>query len=392
MLASLLGLGACSTVNSTASLEGPGAAPARVADYGRSPAYENSDPAPRRVALSNNLRSDAMPYGGRTAAPMGFLEMCSRSPMDCSHSSQYDPQRIRMLARDGLVARYQIAMTGRDPNSNVPDFQVAATGQAPVAAAAAPAPQIDRASLVNGFVSGGVHRLGGYLNVPADSPKGGPEGGPEGDNTQVAGNDGPAPAAVSSDMRPMLSWGAKASTEQAVPVAAQLGGDARVMTAEMSDQAQDYVRITMDTDTLAVMRAVNDQVNGIMRPATDMQNYGIADYWNVPALVRGVRGDCEDFALEKRRLLIEHGVPAGALSIAIVRTRLDEEHAVLVVTTDAGDYVLDNLAYDVRPWRRAGYIWVARQGPGDDLTWVSLATANFAPPMRAATVYVANAR
>lgn len=373
-LASLLGLGACSTVNSTASIDGPGAAPIRTA------AYETTEAAPRRTALSGGMRSDAMPYGQRTAAPMGFLEMCSRSPMDCSHGSRFDPQRIRTLARDGLVVRYQIAMAGRDPNTDIPDIQVAATGKAAAATPAEPTPQIDRASVVAGFVSGGVHRLGGYLKVPADTPSDGA--------AQVADNDGPAPGVVASDMRPMLSWGAKASTEQALPASS----DARLVAADLPEQAADYVRIGMDGGALTLLRAVNDEVNGLMRATSDIQIYGIADYWNDPVLVRGVRGDCEDFALEKRRLLIEHGVPAASLSIAIVRTRLGEEHAVLVVTTDAGDYVLDNLAYDVRPWRRAGYTWISRQGPGDDLGWVSLAPANSAPPMRPATVYIANTR
>lgn len=372
-VASLLGLGACSSVSSTASLQGPGVAPVRMAPSGGA---QDREGPPRMVAVSNALRSDAMPYGQRTAAPMGFLEMCSRSPMDCSHSSQYDPQRIRTLAREGLVVRYQIAMGGRDPNADIPDIQVAATGQASAATAPTPAPQIDRASLVNGFVNGGVHRLGGYLKVPADtSPNSG---------VQSVGNDGPVPGVVSSTVRPMLSWG---SRTDAAPSQVR-----ETVISTAGAQPQDYVRIAMAGETPNLLRSVNNQVNGLMRATTDIQTYGIADYWNDPVLVRGVRGDCEDFALEKRRMLVEHGVPAAALSIAIVKTRLGEEHAVLVVSTDAGDYVLDNLAYDVRPWRRTGYTWIARQGPGDDLTWVSLAPANAAPPLKAATVYIANAR
>ncbi len=384
--ASLLGLGACSTVNSTASLDRPGMASARAPVLAQGVVREAGGEAPRRIAISGGMRSDAMPYGDRTPAPMGFLEMCSRSPMDCSHSAQYDPQRIRTLAREGLVVRYQIAMTGRDPNADVPDIQVAATGQSPVATAGQ-APQIDRAAVVGGFVNGGIHRLGGYLKVPADTSS---------DDKAPAGSDGPVPGVVASDMRPALTWGAKALTRQtealqALPATAA-DSEAGLVAAAAQEPSQDYVRIAMDGGTLNLLRAVNDQVNSLMRAATDIQNYGVADYWNDPVLVRGVRGDCEDFALEKRRMLVEHGVPAAALSIAIVRTRLGEEHAVLVVTTDAGDYVLDNLTYDVRPWRRAGYTWVARQGPGDDLAWVSLAPANAAAPSRPATVYVANAR
>jgi len=374
-IASLLGLGACSSVSSTASLQRPDVAPVRMAPSGAQ-ARDAFEAIPRIVAVSNAARSDAMPYGQRTAAPMGFLEMCSRSPMDCSHSSQYDPQRIRTLAREGLVVRYQIAMGGRDPNADIPDIQVAATGQAPVATEPTPAPQIDRASLVNGFVNGGVHRLGGYLKVPADTSSN--------RGIQDAGEDGPAPGVVSSTMRPMLNWGGRANVAPSQPQEA--------VTLTSGAQPQDYVRIAMAGGTLSPLRSVNNQVNGLMRATTDIQTYGIADYWNDPVLVRGVRGDCEDFALEKRRMLVEHGVPAAALSIAIVKTRLGEEHAVLVVSTDAGDYVLDNLAYDVRPWRRTGYTWIARQGPGDDLSWVSLAPANAAPPLKAATVYIANAR
>ncbi len=386
-IVSLLGLGACASVNTTASLEAPGLEkPGRAAVYGRAAAYIVAAEAPRRAALSNGLRSDAMPYGQGTAAPMGFLEMCSRSPMDCSHGSEYDPQRIRTLARDGLVTRYQIAMGRGDAVSDIPDIQVAATGHAPAAAPAQDAPQIDRTALVGGFVRGGVHRLGGYLNVPADNTAG--------SDAQAAEADGPVPGVVLSDLRPMLSWGAKASGDDGVAVQTAQA-DARLMTADLSepsDQPEDYVRIAMDGTTLSLLRSVNDQVNGTMRATTDVQTYGVSDYWNDPALTRGVRGDCEDFALEKRRMLIEHGVPVASLSLAIVRTRRGEEHAVLVVTTDAGDYVLDNLTYDVRPWRKAGYTWISRQGPGNDLGWVSLVPANSAPQLRPATVYVANAR
>jgi len=382
-IVSLLALGACSSVNSTVSLTEP-VRPVRTAVYA---AADSGAETPRRIKVSNVAQSDAMPYGQRTAAPMGFLELCSRSPMDCSHGTEFDPQHIRTLAREGLVVRYQIAMGNRAPDADIPDIQVAATGRAPVATPVAATPQIDRMALVGGFVSGGMHRLGGYLNVPADTSSDGGAAPPA---------DGPVPGVVASDLRPVLGWGAKAAggdMMKGLPAAMRLG-EARLMTADLRDRTadvQDYVRIAMDGSTLSLLRSANDQVNDLMRATTDIQTYGVADYWNDPVLVRGARGDCEDFALEKRRVLIEHGVPAGSLSIAIVKTRQGEEHAVLVVTTDAGDYVLDNLTYDVRPWRRTGYTWISRQGPGDDLGWVSLAPANGAPrPQNAA--YMANAR
>ena len=61
-----------------------------------------------------------------------------------------------------------------------------------------------------------------------------------------------------------------------------------------------------------------------------------------------------------------------ALTIAIVRTRQGEGHAVLLVATDQGEYVLDNLSPWAMPWRQVGYQWLKRQAPGQPLTWVSI--------------------
>jgi predicted transglutaminase-like cysteine proteinase len=137
--------------------------------------------------------------------------------------------------------------------------------------------------------------------------------------------------------------------------------------------AADYVRIDLDGPAMATLKVVNNRVNRGLIADTDARVYQTNDYWEAPALTRGARGDCEDFALVKRRLLIAQGIPATALSLAIVRTRYNEDHAVLVVATRQGDFVLDNLAFKVKPWQKTGYDWVSRQAPGDDLGWVSLA-------------------
>lgn len=134
----------------------------------------------------------------------------------------------------------------------------------------------------------------------------------------------------------------------------------------------DYARTDLTPDMLKRIKAVNRNVNRRLVADTDAHIYHINDYWDAPALTPGARGDCEDFALVKRRQLIEQGIPAAALSLAIVRTRYDEDHAVLVVSTLQGDIVLDNLAYSVKPWARTGYTWISRQAPGDALGWVSL--------------------
>ena len=49
----------------------------------------------------------------------------------------------------------------------------------------------------------------------------------------------------------------------------------------------------------------------------DQRHYGRAEYWNIPT---DGYGDCEDYALTKRRDLIAAGFPAQALRIAVVLT------------------------------------------------------------------------
>ena len=143
--------------------------------------------------------------------------------------------------------------------------------------------------------------------------------------------------------------------------------------------AADYVRIDLDRGAMATLKAVNRRVNRGLIADTDARVYQTNDYWDAPPLTPGARGDCEDFALVKRRLLIEQGIPAAALSLAIVRTRYNEDHAVLVVATRQGDFVLDNLAFAVKPWQKTDYDWISRQAPGDDLGWVSLAPVSPVP-------------
>lgn len=163
----------------------------------------------------------------------------------------------------------------------------------------------------------------------------------------------------------------------------RLTGNRLIDATQAATPVADYVRIDLDRDAMTILKTVNRRVNHDLIADTDAHVYQVNDYWEAPALTRGARGDCEDFALVKRRLLIAAGIPATALSLAIVRTRYGEDHAVLVVATRQGDFVLDNLASRVRPWQKTGYDWVSRQGPGDDLGWVSLTPVPSAVPMRA---------
>lgn len=107
-------------------------------------------------------------------------------------------------------------------------------------------------------------------------------------------------------------------------------------------------------EVMATLKRVNTRVNNAITPTNDSNG----DVWTVNATT----GDCEDYVLAKRRALIQSGLPASALRIAYVKTRTGIGHAILVVKTTRGDYVLDNLNRSVRPLSQAGYRIVSISG------------------------------
>jgi predicted transglutaminase-like cysteine proteinase len=117
------------------------------------------------------------------------------------------------------------------------------------------------------------------------------------------------------------------------------------------------------------LQNVNRYVNESIRPMTDLEHWGMIEKWSYPD---DGYGDCEDYVLLKRRLLVQAGWPREALLITVVRDRRDEGHAVLTVKTDRGEFILDNQAEDVLPWFETGYRFVKRQSQKDPNVWVSL--------------------
>lgn len=117
--------------------------------------------------------------------------------------------------------------------------------------------------------------------------------------------------------------------------------------------------------------AVNDNANTAIEPDTDQNIYGREEYWNYPDGLG--KGDCEDFALLKRRELMQRGWPAGSLLITVVRQTNGDGHAVLTVRTDRGDLVLDNLEGRIKLWDQTDYQFIKRQSDVDSGRWVSIA-------------------
>jgi len=73
-------------------------------------------------------------------------------------------------------------------------------------------------------------------------------------------------------------------------------------------------------DLLKVNRWVNESV----KPMTDMDHWGVIEKWSLPT---DGYGDCEDYVLLKRKMLIDAGWPREALLITVVRDRQGRVHS-----------------------------------------------------------------
>ena len=114
---------------------------------------------------------------------------------------------------------------------------------------------------------------------------------------------------------------------------------------------------------------VNRWVNETIKPLTDFEHWGVVERWSYPD---DGYGDCEDYVLLKRRTLIQFGWPREALLVTVVRDTEDKTHAVLTVTTDWGDFVLDNQSADILLWSETGYRFIKRQSQSNPNVWVLL--------------------
>ena len=117
---------------------------------------------------------------------------------------------------------------------------------------------------------------------------------------------------------------------------------------------------------LSLARQVNNEVNRTIHGRPDLETYGQVDYWSLP--VNG-EGDCEDYAMLKKRELLKAGVPPEQLLLATVLTQRSAPHAVLVLRLNSGDYVLDNLRQRLLTWRRTGFTFLKMQDPSQLDRW-----------------------
>ncbi len=114
---------------------------------------------------------------------------------------------------------------------------------------------------------------------------------------------------------------------------------------------------------------INKWVNENVKPMTDLEHWGVVEKWSYPD---DGYGDCEDYVLLKRRMLMEAGWPRSALLITVVRETNGNGHAVLTVKTDKGEFILDNQQERILLWSETPYHYVKRQSQSDPNRWVAL--------------------
>ena len=142
------------------------------------------------------------------------------------------------------------------------------------------------------------------------------------------------------------------------------------MPEECTGSSRDESRYELTPARLLELDRINRMINREIAPATDADLYGVEEYWTYPD--SRMKGDCEDYVLLKRRLLIEQGWPATTLLITVVRDERRDGHAILTVRTAQGDFVLDNKTDEIKPWHRSGYDFVMRQSYLNPRVWMSL--------------------
>ncbi len=126
----------------------------------------------------------------------------------------------------------------------------------------------------------------------------------------------------------------------------------------------------------SALSRVNMLVNAMIQPLSDTDHWNVLDRWDIPT---DGYGDCEDYALLKRKLLMAEGLPRQALLITVVKDENGDGHAILTIKTDRGDFVLDNMRDEVKAWNQLPYRFVKRQSQSDPNVWEQIGEPTSAP-------------
>lgn len=109
---------------------------------------------------------------------------------------------------------------------------------------------------------------------------------------------------------------------------------------------------------------INDYWNNNLHYRKDINKHNKLDYWDSPNnIIKTMSGDCEEYALIKQYYLSKESIPSD-IAICKINKLSKVGHAVCVIDTDKGTFILDNRYYDVFTYEESikrGYIWYKRQ-------------------------------
>jgi predicted transglutaminase-like cysteine proteinase len=133
-----------------------------------------------------------------------------------------------------------------------------------------------------------------------------------------------------------------------------------------------------DAKDLEELQRINIEVNGSIEPESDMKHIGVDDQWDDIDTSKDKKGDCEEFAILKRKRLMALGWRPSDLLMTVVSTGKGEGHAVLTARTKRGDFILDNRYVEVLAWQATKnraedpYTFFMRQSYLNPKIWLSL--------------------
>jgi predicted transglutaminase-like cysteine proteinase len=147
--------------------------------------------------------------------------------------------------------------------------------------------------------------------------------------------------------------------------------------ADCKSDPSEKERIGLNAETLELLKRINHSVNTSIAPTLKSYGTDLQDSWTIAPST----GDCNDYAVTKRHMLLESGLPSKALRLSVVKTPSGIGHLILVVATTRGDIVMDNLTEVIRPWQTTGYLWLKIQSASDSKYWFEIKAPTTGPSM-----------
>lgn len=108
-------------------------------------------------------------------------------------------------------------------------------------------------------------------------------------------------------------------------------------------------------NSFEIAEQVQEIVNKEIQYCRDNFQFNTDEFW---CILQGTLGDCEDYVLLKRKMLLEKGWDHQKLNIVTCIAN-GEGHAVLFVETDKGGFIMDNCHQGIVDPKSLNYKWIS---------------------------------